>query len=278
MGDVTAADPRALARRIAERFALVPEVVAFVVAGSLAAGTADAHSDVDGYCYQSAAVPVSVRRAIAAEFADQAEIDNRFWETGDEWVDRASGTHCDIMYRAPDWLSDQLDRAVVRHEASVGYSSCLWYNILHSTALHDPTGWYAVLQARAAVPYPEPLRRAIVAKNHPILRANVSSYRRQIALALLRDDPISVQHRLTAVLASYFDILCAVNRQPHPGEKRLLAFAERQCPLRPPTMAADMRQMLAAGATRDDAVLAHLDRVLDGLDALLADEGLLPDT
>ena len=46
------------------------------------------------------------------------------------------------------------------------------------------------------------LRRAIVAKNWPILRRNQSSYRRQIELAIERDDAVSVHHRVTALVAS----------------------------------------------------------------------------
>ena len=45
-----------------------------------------------------------------------------------------------------------------------------------------------------------------------------ASYLEQIQLALRRADLVSVQHRVTAVLASYFDILFAVSRVP-PGRE-----------------------------------------------------------
>lgn len=53
----------------------------------------------------------------------------------------------------------------------------------------------------------------------------MSSYAHQIALAVKRHDIISVNHRLAALLASYFDVLFVLNRALVPGEKRLLTVA-----------------------------------------------------
>jgi len=54
------------------------------------------------------------------------------------------------------------------------------------------------------------------------LRTTQSSYRHQIELAIARNDPVSVNHRVAALLASTFDIVFAATRTLHPGEKRLL--------------------------------------------------------
>ena len=232
-------------------------MVAVALAGSRAAGSNFPKSDFDLYVYATAEIPVEFRRALAGP---AAEIDNRFWEPGDEWIDAATGAHFDVMFRAPSWIEDQLDRVLVRHEASIGYSTCFWYNVLHSEALYDPQGWYARLQQRARVPYPEELQRAIIAKNGPILRKNHSSYRRQIELALNRCDPVSVHHRTTALLASYFDIWFALARQPHPGEKRLLQHL-------PDSEAALVRALINAPR---EQLLPRLDALLDLLDSKLS--------
>lgn len=261
---------------ITAEFARLPEVRAVVLAGSKGGALSDARSDIDLYIYAETEPPEAWRTVLAAKYVERASIGNRFWETGDEWAAAQTGTLIDIMYRSPAWISEQLDRVLLRHQASVGYSTCFVHNVLHSRAFHDPHGWYAALQKMAAQPYPEGLRRAVVAKNHPILRGLLSSYRHQLALALARNDPVSVNHRVTALLASYFDILFAVNRLPHPGEKRLLAYARSACPKRPPELQAQVEGLLqtVAPAMHDD-LLPCVDRLLDSLDDLLQSEGLL---
>jgi catechol 2,3-dioxygenase-like lactoylglutathione lyase family enzyme/predicted nucleotidyltransferase len=251
-----------IVQRLAQQFAELPQVVAVVLAGSRGAGASDQESDFDLYVYTLRDVPVEFRRSLLGE---GAEIDNRFWESGDEWCEPSTHTRLDIMYRSPGWIEDQLDRVLVRHEAAIGYSTCFWYNIIHSEALLDPRGWYHQLQNRAHVSYPDGLRRAVVKKNWPILRRNHSSYRRQIELALNREDAVSVQHRLTALLASFFDVWFAMERQAHPGEKRLLTYL-------PKPWASLVRAVLGA---QPQALLREIDTLLDPLDTRLIEEGLL---
>lgn len=252
---------KAVARRVARQFGTLPQVVAVALGGSQAAGADDSSSDLDLYVYAPREVPVAFRRALAGP---AGEVGNSFWEPGDEWTDPATGARVDVMYRSPRWIADQLDRVLVRHEASVGYSTCFWYNVLHSQALFDRRGWYRGLQRRAHVPYPEELRRAILARNYPILRTNRSSYRVQLELALRRGDQVSLHHRVTALLASFFDIWFALERKPHPGEKRLLRCLPR-------SWAHLVRAVLSA---RAPDLLDRIDALLDRLDARILRDGL----
>lgn len=266
-----------LAAEVATALGRLPGAVAVAEAGSRLARAGDTGSDIDLYVYAAESPPLAARAALAAGFAAAAEIGNTAWEPGDEWIDARSGVTVDVIYRTPAWIAERLDRVLVRHEASLGYSTCFWHNVEHSRPLVDPDGWYRRLQASAAQPYPEPLKRAIVARNHPVLRQTVSSYRHQIELAVRRDDPISIQHRTTALLASVFDILFAVNELPHPGEKRLLWHATERC-AKLPTGFEDAVLALLGAATPppSGATLDRVDALLDGLDGLLASEGLLP--
>lgn len=104
------------------------------------------------------------------------EIGNHFWELGDEWQE-TTGVFVDVTYRNKDWIMDQLMKVLERHEASTGYTTCLWANVVRSSILFDREGWYAQMQEKVRVDYPESLRQAIIEKNYPILRDNISSYR-----------------------------------------------------------------------------------------------------
>jgi predicted nucleotidyltransferase len=265
---------QALARRVALRYAELPQVEAVALGGSRVSGSADASSDIDLYVYYREPVALEVRRQIAAP-ATRAEIGNEVWEPGDEWIDAETGVSVDVMFRHVEWIKERLDGVLNQHWASAGYSTCFWYNVLHSQILFDRQGWFLALQKDAERPYSRELKCAVIAKNFPILRRNMSSYVHQIELAIAREDPIGVNHRVTALLASYFDILFAVNEQPHPGEKRLVQFATRLCPRLPGNFPRAVDELLALLPGRDRQIIGKTNELLDGLESLLRGERLL---
>jgi hypothetical protein len=257
-------------------YSSLPQVEAVVLAGSQTSGAADQDSDIDLYVYSREDIPVSVRASIAMAGAEYAEVDNRFWEPGDEWVDADTGIHVDVMFRSLEWIEEQLERVLRRHEARVGYSTCFWYNVLSSHVLYDRNGWFRALQEAANQPYPESLRCAVIAKNHPILRWSMSSYLHQLERAVAHGDLVSINHRVAALLASYFDILFAVNRMPHPGEKRLVEIASEKCAKVPAAMSKQVRELIQAVSQGDQGVIEKASILIDGLDELLSAEGLDP--
>ena len=259
-----------LVRELCEAVSTWPEVTAIALGGSRAIGGADAGADIDLYVYAQKAPAPECRRKLFAPRATRLELDNRVWETGDEWTDRSTGIDVDLMYRSPQWIEDALSRVLDDHQSSVGYTTCLWHNVKTSHIRFDRCGWYTGLHAKAQCAYPPPLAAAIIAKNYPLLRRAHSSFQAQILKAVDRKDIISINHRIAAFFASYFDVLFALNRVPHPGEKRLLRHAS-QLPFSPASLTQDVNQILLAGAACQREPLQSLtNSLIDGLESLLS--------
>lgn len=151
---------------------------------------------------------------------------------------------------------------IERHRPSLGYSTAFWYTVRHSTPLYDRDHWFTDLQGLAARPYPDALRNAIVRWNHPLLRTTHSSWRHQIELAIARDDPVSVNHRVTALIQSVVDVIFALHWTLHPGEKRLLAHIAALDGASRHTYEPRIRAVLRATS---DPVADHLLEAIDAL-------------
>ncbi|MBD2021561.1 DUF4037 domain-containing protein, partial [Leptolyngbya sp. FACHB-36] len=90
-----------LAETIASRYSLLPQVEAVAVAGSQTANTFDQQSNIDLYVYIQAAIPIDARAEIATT-TSRREVNNQFWEPGDEWVDADTNIHIDVMFKKID--------------------------------------------------------------------------------------------------------------------------------------------------------------------------------
>jgi hypothetical protein len=167
--------------------------------------------DYDFYVYSRQPVDVAFRDGLLRPRAQKLELHRIYWEEEDAWID-PDDTKLEIMYRTCAWTEGELTARLDRYEASLGYTTALCYNLERSRALWDSSGWFAKTQRRLLEGYPEGLARAIVRKNLPVLGEIISSYEQQIHAAFLRQDPVSLNHRVAAWLSSYFDILFAANR------------------------------------------------------------------
>ena len=268
-----------LAHRLARRFSEFSTVEAIALGGSQAQGVTDPSSDIDLCVYTTSVIPLSAREVLVQNAkASRADLNLQFWDLGDEWFDAETGIEVDVIYWEPAWIEAQLDRLWRQHQASLGYSTCFWHTIRFSRALYDRHGWFQALQEKSQQPYPKALRDAIVAKNHPVLRRVIPSYAHQIEKACQRADRVSLNHRVAALLASYFDVLFALNRVLHPGEKRLVERALSHCARLPAGMAGQVDAVLHATCAADGTLPAHVNALLNGLDELLRAEGYDPTT
>ncbi len=265
-----------LAAQVGALFAGLPQVVAVALGGSRAGGSADADSDIDLYVYTRGEIPLAERERIVAQSggAVRSSLDLTYWGPGDEWIHAPSGIEVDIVYFEATWMDAQIARVVEGRQASLGYSTCFWHTVRRSRQLADAQGWFAGLQQRCAGEYPEALRRNIIALNRPVLREVIPAYAGQLEKAVRRGDLVSVNHRLAALFASYFDILFALNRELHPGEKRLAELAAQRCARLPETMQADIAAVFEASSGAGlERLPGRVERLLDRLDRLLAAEG-----
>ena len=72
-----------------------------------------------------------------------------------------------------------------------------------------------------------------MSKNIKLLSGILPSFDTQIKKAENRCDLVSVNHRVTEFLASYFDIIFALNEMAHPGEKRMQSICSSECNILP---------------------------------------------
>ena len=255
--------------RVVQRFSQLAEVKAIALGGSQATGQVGANSDYDIYIYVRENISAGKRLEFGLEFSPNAQIVD-YWGPGLEWDDPESNIHIDTIYFETSWIEAQLNKTLVQCEASLGYSTCFWHTVRVSQILYDPDQWFARLQQQAQVPYPDLLAQRIIALNLPVLRDSFSSYRRQIAKAVQRHDAVDLQHKVSSYLASVFDILFAVNRIPHPGEKRLIDLTERQCALLPPNLRQKIEAILADIINNPPAVVSAVDALTSAIVTLLS--------
>ncbi len=254
-------------RQFVDEFKHLDSIYAIVLSGSKTSLINDEKSDYDIYIYSDKEIDVDFRHQLAEKYAQSAEINNQYFETGDELVLKDSGLCFDIMYRNPAWIEEQVDNVWRKHYASVGYSTCFLYNVKNSKILYEKNGWFSSLQSILDSEYPDELSKNIIKKNLPLLRSKmVASYREQIEKSALRRDWVGLNHRISAFLASYFDILFAHNKVLHPGEKKLIEYALKICSFLPPDFDSKIAELIFAPIEDKQAII---DELVDGLEAIL---------
>jgi hypothetical protein len=265
-----------VAQRIVASYSQLPQVEAATITGSQMMTHANSSSDIDLYVYIQEDIPLDVRSSIATPGATSPQSHNHHAEAGDEWLDTETGIRLEILFRHVSWTEEQLALVLRQYQASYGCSTCLWHQIRFAQIVYDRDGWFQNFQNYARQPFPEMLRRAIIAHNYPVLRQTSTSYVNQIKRAIEHGDIVRINHRLAAFLASYFDILFALNRLTHPGEKRLLEFAEARCTQIPIGMSRHVRGLIRSIGHANPELLFHMNTLVDGIGGLVRAEGLEP--
>ena len=187
-------------------FSKLEEIEGILLGGSQATNTTDSASDYDLYFYYSKEVPIEKRRKICNKYFKHIEINNTYWETEDDGILK-DDTLVEIIYRDIKWIKGSIKRTIVNCEADIGYTTCFISSIKNSIILYDKSNILKEMKNICSVEFPEELKKNIIRKNYPLLKDEMFSYYNQIKKALKRDDFISINHRVAALFASYFDII-----------------------------------------------------------------------
>ena len=206
-------------------------VEAICLGGSRASGLNDDKSDYDVYVYYNKPISLEERRNILKLNCCHMEIGVSYFEEEDDCI-LNNGITIELIYRNINEFCKIVENTLKNSSASLGYTTCFFDNIVHSKVLFDRNKLYQQMVNELKI-YPESLRQNIITKNMEMLHGVIASYDSQIIKAYKRGDLVSVNHRIAAYLASYFDIIFALNKIYHPGEKRLVEIVKKKCNLIP---------------------------------------------
>ncbi|MGP1576441.1 MAG: DUF4037 domain-containing protein [Treponema sp.] len=243
-------------------------IEAIALAGSRAGENYDQSSDYDLYIYYSTIPETTVRNSILEKYCSYWEIGNSFWELEDDCTLK-NGIDIDIIYRNLQGIADDISSVVEQFHAHNGYTTCLWYNLMNSRILYDKNKQLADLKKRFQIPYPQKLKQNIIKNNMRLLSGNLPSYDAQIKKAVQRGDMVSVHHRTTAFLESYFDIIFALNELLHPGEKRMVSFAKERASILPEDFEENIAKLLINSTANPQQLMASIETIIVNLNKII---------
>ena len=257
-----------MVEKLFEEFSRLPQVEAIALGGSRAGEHYDEKSDYDVYVYVTEPIPEEVRKPILERYCSYMEIGNHFWEYEDNCTLK-NGIDIDILWRDLEDFQAGVAAVVELCQPSNCYTTCMWHNLKTCRILYDRDGRLTAAQKRFDVAYPEELKKNIVQRSLKLLRGTLPAFDGQIAKAVRRGDRVSINHRVTEFLASYFDILFALNGQTHPGEKRLVELCKERCALLPADFEENLNALFTHMGVQTEAVPEDIARIVEALEQIL---------
>lgn len=251
-----------------KELALLNEVESIALGGSRATEVFDDKSDYDVYLYVSRPVSEEKRKLLLSRFCDRMEIGNHFWEYEDNCILK-DGIEIDILYRDLRSFANEISSVVDEHIAHNCYTTCMWHNLKTCKILYDRNGKLAELQKKYSCAYPKELKENIIKRNMQLLRYGLPSFEGQILKAVKRGDFNSINHRTTEFMASYFDIIFAVNELTHPGEKRLVDLCKKNCNILPENFESNINELFCSLYTALEDIANKLNKIITELEKIL---------
>ena len=241
-------------KELIEDFSKISEVESIALGGSRATKLNDSNSDYDLYVYLNSDLSKDIRKNILDKYCKYIELNNTYWEPEDDCYLK-DGTIIEIIYRNLDDFDKELKSVVIDGNAHNGYTTCMWSNINQCVILYDKNNNLKKLKDKYNIKYPETLRNNIIENNLKLLDGYIPSFSSQIEKALIRSDIFSINHRITEFLASYFDIIFALNRLPHPGEKRVISICINSCDYLPKDFEENLDKLLSGNRNKEEVMI-----------------------
>jgi hypothetical protein len=257
-------------KQIFEELIMLNQVEAVALGGSRAGENYDEKSDYDVYVYVNAPIDEDLRRKILASSCNYMEIGNHFWEYEDNCT-LNNGIDIDILYRNMDDFMGDIDEVVVKCQAHNAYTTCMWHNLLTCKIIYDRHGKLTGYQRQYDIPYPPKLKKNIIERQLCLIDSSMPAYPIQIEKAVKRGDWVSINHRVSEFLASYFDLIFALNEKTNPGEKRLVELCTKQCALLPEDFEKNLRNLFLHMYSREEQVscIQDIEKIVDNVKKIL---------
>lgn len=249
--------------KIVDEYKALPEVKAIAIGGSSTAKTSDDKSDIDIYVFTDKGISLEIRNQIVQKYSTKYEVGGEYFGSGDEYFVDDLGQQFDVMYWDINWFNSIVENVWEKCYPSNGYTTCFLYTLNNFNIVYDTDNWLLVLKDKLKKDYPEQLQKNIIQRNIMLMKDKpFASYYEQIEKALYRSDLNSVNHRVSAFLASYFDVIFAINKLLHPGEKRLLGYAKKHCKILPNDFEINVLKLLEQP---NEKTLQILDKIIENL-------------
>ncbi|MBR6126382.1 DUF4037 domain-containing protein [bacterium] len=254
-------------KKILAEYEKFPQVIAIAIGGSSSAKTSDNFSDIDLYVFTKNDISVQEREKIVKKYSSKYETGGEYFGSGDEFFVDELNVQFDVMYWSKNWFEEITDNVWIKNYPSNGYTTCFLYTLKNFDIIYDPENWLKNLQEKIKTHYPLKLKENIIKRNMMLMKDKpFASYYEQIAKAVKRGDKNSVNHRISAFMASYFDVIFAKNELLHPGEKRLVQYAKTNCKILPKDFEENINKLFSVS---DDEKLLIIETMFNNLKSVL---------
>lgn len=255
-----------IAEQVIDELSKLNGVEAVALGGSRASDNADKKSDYDVYVYFSQTPDETERKELLERYCSEYEIGNHYWEYEDNCV-LNDGIPMDIIYRSLKDFSNEEQLHKFLLSAKNGYSTCFLHNIITCNIIYDKTGDFTKIQQNLMGKYSDSLRKEIIERNMKLLHGVLPSYDMQIKKAVIRGDLVSINHRTAGFMESYFDVIFALNKMTHPGEKKLIKICLEQCKILPENFEENLNRLFTSMYSEYDfdaleSIISELEKVV----------------